>query len=328
VGEVARVPYQDLADGALRWAAEHDIPPAAEDRIRICLMAVDLQNTFCLPGFELFVAGRSGSGAVEDVERLCRFVYANLGRITRIVPTMDTHRLMQIFHPLWLVDEGGEHPSPYTQVSVEDVEQGRWRFDPRVAPGLHLDPDYAQRQLLHYVQRLAAGGKYRLTVWPYHAMLGGIGHALVPAFEEAVFFHAVARLSQPGIHLKGDVAASEHYSVLGPEVPDGPDGRPLASPTASILETLREYDALVIAGEAKSHCVAWTVDDILRQVLGHDPRLAGKVYLLEDCTSPVVVPGILDYTAEADAAFARFAAAGMHLVRSTQPVDTWPGLGR
>jgi nicotinamidase-related amidase len=55
-------------------------------------------------------------------------------------------------------------------------------------------------------------------------------------------------------------------------------------------------------------------------------RLAERTYLLEDCTSPVVVPGVVDYTDEADAAFERFADAGLHVVRSTDPVESWPGL--
>src|SRR5919112_949618 len=48
-----------------------------------------------------------------------------------------------------------------------------------VAEALGLDPDYAGRHLRHYTRALADGGKYNLTIWPYHAMLGGIGHALV-----------------------------------------------------------------------------------------------------------------------------------------------------
>jgi hypothetical protein len=40
----------------------------------------------------------------------------------------------------------------------------------------------------------------------------------------------------------------------------------------------------------------------------------------------VVVPGVADYTDEADVAFARFASAGMHIVRSTDPIETWPGI--
>jgi nicotinamidase-related amidase len=74
--------------------------------------------------------------------------------------------------------------------------------------------------------------------------------------------------------------------------------------------------------------VAWTIDDLLQDVRAMDERLVRKVYLLEDCTSPVVVPGAVDYTDPADAAFARFAAAGMHRVRSAAPIASWPGIGR
>ncbi|MFL5920058.1 MAG: hypothetical protein ACJ75D_01995, partial [Gaiellaceae bacterium] len=59
---------------------------------------------------------------------------------------------------------------------------------------------------------------------------------------------------------------------------------------------------------------------------GEARQLAERVYLLEDCTSPVVVPGTVDYTDEADAAFARFAESGAHLVRSTEPMSAWPGV--
>ena len=83
---------------------------------------------------------------------------------------------------------------------------------------------------------------------------------------------------------------------------------------------------MVFAGQAKSHCVAWTIHDLLEQILGTDPKLVSKVYLLEDCTSPVVVPGAIDYTDQADADFVRFAEAGMHVVRSTEPISTWPGI--
>jgi hypothetical protein len=51
------------------------------------------------------------------------------------------------------------------------VESGRWRANPAVAEALGMDPDYAARHLAHYTRRLAEGGKYELTIWPYHAML-------------------------------------------------------------------------------------------------------------------------------------------------------------
>lgn len=326
VGQVWRVPYQDRAAQAEQWAKEHGIRPAAQDKFKICLVAVDMQNTFCIPGFELYVGGRSGKGAVDDNRRLCEFLYHNLGVITQIVPTMDTHQAMQIFHSIFLVDNRGEHPAPYTLVSLDDIQKGVWKFNPAVAASLGVSEQYGARYLLYYAQQLKETGKYDLTIWPYHAMLGGIGHALVPAVEEAVFFHILARYSQADFHIKGDLPLTEYYSVLGPEVLQGPDARPLGQKSDKFLQKLMQFDALVIAGEAKSHCVAWTMDDLLSEIRIQDAKLAEKVYLLEDCTSPVVVPGAIDYTEQADAAFRRFADAGMHIVRSTDPIPNWPGI--
>jgi nicotinamidase-related amidase len=325
VGEVWRVPYQERALEAQAWAEEHTLRPALENGFRICLVAVDVQNTFCIPGFELFVGGRSGTGAVDDNRRLCEFIYRNLGAITAIIPTLDTHRATQIFHAVWLVDEQGRHPEPYTLVSVGDVESGRWRINPAAVESTGIEADYAQRQLLDYTQKLAASGKYDLTIWPYHGMLGGIGHALVSALDEAIFFHTIARSSQPAFQVKGDNPLTEHYSVLGPEVTTGPDGGAIAGKNELLIQQLSLYDAIVVAGEAKSHCVAWTIADLLEGDDERERALAPRTYLLEDCTSPVVVPG-MDYTEEADAAFDRFAAAGMHVVRSTDSIESWPGI--
>jgi nicotinamidase-related amidase len=317
------VPYEEVAVEAGRWAAEHDVRPARVDEPSVCLVCVDVQNTFCLPSFELFVRGRSGNGAVEDNQRLCEFIYRNLDVISQIVPTLDTHMAMQIFHAVWLVDENGNHPAPYTLVSVQDVFDGRWRPNPEVARALELDEDYLRRYLIHYVQRLARGGKYALTIWPYHAMLGGIGHALVPAVEEAIFFHGIARRSQPDFRVKGNNPLTEHYSILGPEVVDDQHGNAIGEKNRPLIEKLLGYDAVLIAGQAKSHCVAWTIDDLLTGITAVDRTLAEKVYLLEDCTSSVVVPDVVDWTDDADAAFERFAEAGMHVVRSTEPIETW-----
>ena len=117
VGEVWRVDYQLVAETATEWAAEQHIGPAKNDPFQVCLVAVDVQNTFCVPGFELYVGGRSGTGAVDDNRRLCEFIYRNLNSITQIIPTMDTHQAMQIFHSIFLVNDKGEHPAPFTLVT-------------------------------------------------------------------------------------------------------------------------------------------------------------------------------------------------------------------
>ncbi|MEG3861545.1 isochorismatase [Microcoleus sp. herbarium12] len=328
LSEIWRVPYQERATEAKNWALKHSIQPAASDEKRICLLIIDAQNTFCIPEFELFVGGRSGSGAVGDNLRLCEFIYRNLNAITAIAPTMDTHTAMQIFHPIFWINDAGENPIPAaTLITLEDVQRGTWKVNPAVADSI-AGGNYAQLQkhCLHYVQKLSDNGKFPLTIWPYHSMLGGIGHALVSAVEEAIFFHSMARHSQALFEIKGGNPLTENYSVLQPEVLDGADGNPIAHKNAAFIDKLLEFDAIIIAGQAKSHCVAWTIDDLLTEIRARDSMLARKVYLLEDCTSPVVVPGVVDFTEQADAAFLRFAQAGMNVVKSTESIDSWLGI--
>jgi nicotinamidase-related amidase len=324
---VFRVRYQERAVQAEAWAAAHGIRPAAEDRTRVALLMVDVQNTFCLPDFELFVGGRSGRGAIDDSARLCAFLYRDLDRITEVVVTLDTHTAVQIFHPVFWVDARGEHPPPHTVIALEDVETGRWRVNPRVTAAIAPREGYdVGAWARHYARRLTEGGKYPLVVWPYHSMVGGIGHALVSAVEEAVFFHSIARQAPTRVEIKGQNPLTENYSILRPEVAEDASGEPIALTNRALVDHLLSFDAAIIAGQAKSHCVAWTVEDLLSEIRARDPRLAGRIFLLEDASSPVVVPGVVDFADPADAAYRRFAGAGMHLVRTTDPLETWPAL--
>ncbi len=317
VGAIWRIPYEERAVQARDWARQHGLQPASADLTRTWLMLIDVQNTFCIPGFELYVGGRSGRGAVEDNVHLCEFIYRKLGTITRITATLDTHLTMQVFHAIFFVDKDGNHPAPYTDIHVSELQDGKWMFNPALADQFNIAPEYGQQMMVHYAEALQKSGKYALTVWPYHAMLGGIGHALVSSVAEALFFHSIARLAQTDIVTKGDTPFTENYSVIGPEVLTGPMDESLGMHDQRFLEQLQQCDRLIIAGQAKSHCVAWTVSDLLEDIALLDLELAQKVYLLEDCTSPVVVPGVVDHTDAADAAYERFAKAGMHIVKST-----------
>ena len=361
VGDVWRVPYAQLAIEAQQWSRQHQIRPASTDRPRIALLMIDVQNTFCTPDFELFVGGRSGRGAVDDSCRLCEFIYRNLPYLTELIPTLDTHGAMQIFHPIFWVDSQGNHPEPLTNITWEDVQQGRWRPNPNLAATMtdrslenawfdtvseynslgeiragveHQDqesncdrkssldlPNYA----LHYTKTLHDLAKYPLTIWPYHSILGGIGHAMVSAVEAACFFHAIARHAPTRFELKGGHPLTENYSILQPEVLTDQQQRAIAQKNTALIDRLLTFDAVLIAGQAKSHCVAWTIADLLAEIQAHRPSLAKHVYILEDCMSSVVVPGIVDFTEMANETFQKFAEAGLNLVPSTEPIEHWPG---
>ena len=80
VGTVRRIPYEERAKQARDWALQRGLQPASADQTRSWLMLIDVQNTFCIPEFELYVAGINGKAAVEDNTRLCEFIYRNLAR--------------------------------------------------------------------------------------------------------------------------------------------------------------------------------------------------------------------------------------------------------
>ena len=83
----------------------------------------------------------------------------NLGQITEITATLDTHTALQIFHPVFWVDEDGEHPvGGQTEITLADVEEGRWSPNPAVADSLAGgDVEWLRKYARHYVRRVTEG---------------------------------------------------------------------------------------------------------------------------------------------------------------------------
>jgi nicotinamidase-related amidase len=317
---------------AAEWRRAHGIGPAAGDRRNIHLLLIDEQKDFCFPRGSLYVGGRSGRGAVEDSRRIATFIYRNLPVLTDITATMDTHFAFQIFFASFWVDRDERPLAPFREITTEDIDRGEARPNPALAGWLsHGDYPWLLRQVRFYCAELEKAGKYRLYLWPPHCILGSDGHALVGLIHEARMFHAFARSAQSWVEVKGGHPLTENYSVLRPEVIVRHDGQALAERNAGLVERLLAADAVIVAGQAASHCVKSSIDDLLGEIVAVDRRLAGKVYVLADCMSAVTVPDgsggfAADFTPQAEQALARFAEAGMHIVRSTDPLEGWPGL--
>lgn len=325
-----RPDVQALLAAAQEWRREHDIPPAAADTRTVHLLVIDAQKDFCFPDGSLYVGGRSGEGAMDDGRRLAEFIYHNLGTITAITGTLDTHVPVQIFFPSFWLNGDGSMPPAHTVIHLDDVRSGAVRPNPAIADWLcHGDYAWLEAQSTFYCEELARAGKYELYLWPFHCLLGSEGHDLVGVIQEAQIFHAFARQTQAWIEVKGSHVLTENYSVLRPEVLRKHDGGALAPKNTAFLEKLLAADTIVVAGEAASHCVKSSLEDLLDEMAGRDPALVRKVYILRDCMSSVTVPdghgGLLaDFTDQAAAALARFEAAGMHVIDSTTPLSDWP----
>jgi nicotinamidase-related amidase len=154
-------------------------------------------------------------------------------------------------------------------------------------------------------------------------MIGSISQALNSAVFEAILFHSTLRVSQPTFLQKGTVPNTENYSVLSPEVkkPNHPQG----GFNTPFFNALMKHDRVYICGEASSHCVMETLIDMQKEFAG-DREMLGKIYILEDCTSPVspVTDGsgniIVDFPKIARDAIESFKNAGMNIVKSSDDI--------
>lgn len=331
-----------LAAIANDWRQQYAIIPAGRDTVKVAVVPIDDQDDFCHPNGTLFVAGRSGRGAIDDNVRFAMFLYYYMHVITGIYPTFDTHFALQVFSAPFWQGPNGEALSPHTLIIADaggvlnniglDGTILLRNVKPRPDMAWWLcNANYAWlvKQMLHYVESLAKAGKYTLYLWPPHTLLGVPGHNMTGVMTEARYMHSFVRGVQSNAEIKGGHPLAECYSVFGEEVRTRFDGTPLTQKNVRFLELLFTHDVVIFGGEAGSHCDASSIDDFLTEILAKDPALAKKVYILEDCMSPVVVgqvggPG--DFTPQQEAALDKARNAGANVVKSTTPMGQWPGI--
>ena len=286
--------------------------PAVSDAKRVVAFGIDCQVGFCSPGASLFVPG-----AVEDTTRTIQFLYANLEKITELVFSLDTHSVHQIFHPAFWRSPDGAPPSPFTTISHADVQSGAWRPASRAAEHAQLARDYTKK--------LETNGKYRLTIWPYHTLLGRRVACARPGSDGGFDLPRARARDEHRVRDEGHAPADGE--LLG--VRAGGDGgrrrarwRVQRSAVRSAPLVRRDW----AFGQAKSHCVLSTLEDLVAHMKTKDPALVRRVKVLVDATSPVPAPPLdplppeLDFAAVANRAFEALAAEGVQMKKSTDAV--------
>jgi nicotinamidase-related amidase len=285
---------------------------------KVHLLVIDPQNDFMdilaesndpigmeLPDGTKFRSTLPVPGAVEDMKRTAELIDRIGHKLEDIHITLDSHRLIDIAHPAWWVDQNGNQPAPLTTIiTVDDVQNGIWA--PR-------NPEFRDRTL-EYVKQLDAGGKYPLCIWPAHCLISTWGHNVQRDLNEALQRWMEKEFAMVNYVTKGSNPWTEHYGALMAEVPD-PDDSGTALNT-DFLEMLAEADIVAIAGEALSHCVKETVQQIADNI---GPDQVQKFQILTDCSSPVpAVPNGPDFPQIAEDWLAEMEKLGMKLTTSKE----------
>jgi len=290
--------------------------------MNIQLLIIDPQNDFCWPGMKrpkdvlipkdilipkdvimpgsLFVPG-----ADMDMVHLAAMVTRLKDKLDDIHVTLDSHHYVDIAHPVFWVNSKGQHPDDYDFpiMTKDDVVNGLWRT---------TYPPY-QKRALAYVTALEANGRYPLCIWPPHCRIATFGYAVTPVLSD-VLLEWEKDFAMVDYVTKGSNLWTEHYSAVMADVPDPED--PGTQLNMGLIETLQKADILLLAGEAKSHCLANTVIDIADNFGEENIK---KMVLLEDCTSNVPdPPGTTMFTDVAEKFVKDMVARGMQISTSTE----------
>jgi len=234
--------------------------------MKLEFLIIDPQNDFCDPNGSLFVPG-----ADADIERLALMMQRLSNKITDVHVTLDTHHLIDIAHPIFWINSEGNNPDPFTIIEVGDLKNGVWRT---------VNPQF-QKRAAEYIEKLAQNGRYPLCIWPPHCLIGSSGHNVHPTlYKELLEWEKT--FAMVDYVTKGSNFWTEHYSAVQADVPDPND--PDTMLNTRLIETLERADIILLAGEARSHCLANTVKDIANN-FGVDN--IKKMVFLSDATSDV-----------------------------------------
>jgi nicotinamidase/pyrazinamidase len=264
------------------------------------LLIIDPQNDFC----DLPEARRPSGvapalpvpGADADMRRLAALIRASADQLDEITVTLDSHQRLDIAHPTFWQRADGAPVAPFTEITAAQARRGE--FAPR-------DPA-ALRRALAYLDALEAGGRYTLMVWPVHCEVGAWGHEVHADVAAACREWEQRRGRSLHLVRKGENPWTEHYSALLAEVPDPDD--PQTQLNRALLDRLDRAERILIAGEASSHCVRATTEDIVAHLPGGRPQ---RLALVTDCMSPVD-----GFAAQHDAFLAAMRGHGVALVTS------------
>eukprot|EP00644_Phytophthora_capsici_P007604 jgi/Phyca11/557222/estExt2_Genewise1Plus.C_PHYCAscaffold_1040048 len=256
------------------------------------LLVIDQQVSFH-PGGSLAI-----ETANEDATRIAAFISNHTSELDQIVLTMDSHQRYHIAHSVFWTNATGDSPEPYTTIYAQNISNGVWM--PRDA-SLH---DY----VLTYTEALETSGKFSLTIWPEHCLIGSQGHNIVTNVLDAALEWTKESLKPIEYVMKGSNPFTEHYSALRAEYLLSYD--PSTSLNTELMTTLQRSKRLVIVGEALSHCVNFTVRDLVDN--WPEDRLSDLI-ILTDCSSPVA-----GYETEAEEFLNDMAALGLTLTTSTE----------
>ena len=253
------------------------------------ILAIDCQRDFILVDGALSVPG-----AEDDAKRIAAFIEKNQRNIHNITLTMDSHYPYHIAHAAFWQDKDGNHPAPYTNITLQDIKDGKWTTT--------IMPTWP----IHYLEELEKQGK-SLIIWPQHCLIGHKNWAIEDTIMTAVLAWSEATSIAYRMEFKGSNYASEHFSVFQSCVPV--PNCPETQLNQNLLNVLNSFDTVYLVGKAMNYCVGNSLEDICT----YAPDLVKKMVILTDCMSPIG-----NFDINTDPVYQKAVSLGAKIAKSTE----------
>lgn len=236
--------------------------------LKVTMVDIDSQNDFTNKNGSLYV-----KGADENSKRVAKLITRLRPKITKIIRTFDSHDTIDISHGAWFVDQNGNHPGPFSPITVESMETYAWTTSVLGR----------RARTLQYLKTLKATGRYDHLIWPDHCLIGSWGHNMDPEVFAAILEWEREHKIWADSVTKGSNPWTEHFSGVRAEVPDPEDLSTQVN--GSLVSAIENSDVTIWLGEALSHCLANTFRDAIAAFSNSDK--INNMILAIDCTSNV-----------------------------------------
>ncbi|MDI9347161.1 MAG: hypothetical protein QM538_01480 [Methylacidiphilales bacterium] len=213
-------------------------------------------------------------GANQCMLTLAKYIKNNLTLFDSIYISLDTHQYIDISHTVFWQDADGVTPPPFTLVTYQDLQKGKY------LPKMEKFTSIAAS----YLQALELKNKYMHTLWPPHALIGSVGNCVHPELHSSILCWELSMQKNAHYIQKGLHPFTEHFSVFCSEVPD--PTVPETMHNEFLLNKISNCNKLFVAGLASSHCLKSSVEDLQEYFFTHKQITCEKI-LLSDTTCPV-----------------------------------------
>lgn len=225
--------------------------------MKTLLFIIDPQNDFVLNNGMLPV-----QNAKQDMGRVISFLDLRGNEIEDILISLDAHRNIHVGHPSFWEMKDGSEVKPFTLVDDNMLKL--------------IKPRFCSAYVKSDIKKNGP-----VMIWPEHCVKGDHGYCIYSPLMDALNNWQLKTGKPIDFVEKGQDIRFEMHSAFS-------RGKNL-----DVLKNIAGYDRVVVCGEALSHCVKQTVEDMLNFFGVLDKT---QIIVFNDCTSAIPGFDMTDWT--------------------------------